>query len=77
MVLDRRAELEAHLVHIDSALESPKVSGSEVASLLRERRITLTELDSIGVRVGTLTDEVKRKRESRRSGIAKSAASSS
>ena len=77
MVLDRRAELEAHLEHIDAALESPKVSGSEVASLLRERRITLTELDSIGVRVGTLTDEVKRKRESRRSGIAKSVASSS
>jgi hypothetical protein len=76
MVLDRRAELEAHLEHIDAALNA-KVSGSEVASLLRERRITLTELDSIGVRVGTLTDEVKRKRESRRSGIAKSAASSS
>lgn len=76
MTVDRRAELEGHLARIDLALDSSKVTGSEVASLLRERRITVTELASMGQPVGSKIDEVKQRRESRRRGIAKSAAPS-
>ena len=75
-MIDRRVELEKHIEHIDSALRSVKVTGSEVASLLRERRITVTELASMGQPVGSKIDEVKQRRESRRRGVAKSAASS-
>jgi hypothetical protein len=75
-MMDRRVELESHLATIDTALASRDIKGSEVASLLRERRITLTELDSMGQPVGSVMDEVKKRRESRRRGVAKSAASS-
>jgi recombinational DNA repair protein RecR len=76
-MIDRRVELEGHIARIDMALESGETTGSEVASLLRERRITVTELASIGQPVGSKIDEVKLRRESRRRGVAKSAASSS
>lgn len=75
-MIDRRVELELHIELIDVALGSAKVTGSEVASLLRERRITVAELASMGQPVGSKIDEVKQRRESRRRSVAKSAASS-
>lgn len=71
--VDRRTELLEHLVKLDASLEAAtvecqdcaavvavpkKLSGAEVAAVLRERRVTLAELDGIPTDVeGTVAPE--------------------
>ncbi|WP_395153131.1 hypothetical protein [Ilumatobacter sp.] len=64
--MEIRAELEWNLKIIKDTLAASDTSASETASLLRERRITLNELEGLGAaRPGSITDEVKGRREKR------------
>jgi|AntAceMinimDraft_6_1070360.scaffolds.fasta_scaffold55895_2 hypothetical protein len=62
---DRVAELRKNLRHLDEAVQ--RAEPKELAALLRERRITLSELASLGgVEKGSSIDELARRREDRR-----------
>ena len=67
--MDRRTELLAAIKLLDKTLKGPiggefGLSGSEVTALLREKRITLSEIATLGEeRAGSVTDEVKERRD--------------
>lgn len=70
---DRYVELEAHIDRIDGALAGD-VSDSNIAALLRERRMTLNAIESmVIVESETVADEVKAKRDARRAKVVEKA----
>ena len=59
-------ELRSQITRLDSALDAAEPR--EIAALLRERRITLSEIESLaGPEKGSIVDELTRKRQGRRS----------
>jgi hypothetical protein len=59
-------DLRAAVTRIDAALDL--AAPNELASLLRERRITLAEIDSLsGPEEGSIVDELTKRRKDRRS----------
>lgn len=64
--LKRSDELLSAIKRIDAALDLAEPR--EVAALLRERRITLAEIESIaGPEEGSIVDELTKRRKDRRS----------
>jgi hypothetical protein len=67
----RLEELRVNLTHIDAALANTSdMTGSEIASLIRERRITLEAIEAIPKVSGSVRDDVAAKRAQRRADAA-------
>jgi len=67
---DHRAVLRANLTALSDRMADPELTGAELASLAREKRITMAELVALGdeqVEVSSL-DEITARRARRRAG---------
>jgi hypothetical protein len=64
---DRLAELERHVEWLTKAIESIDAKGSEIASLIRERRLTLDAIAALPAEAeGTsVADQLAAKRQDR------------